>query len=82
MYFIYILQSLKDNGFYIGYSDNYHRRLIEHQNGEVDATKHRLPVKLIYLEGYSIQSRALDREKSLKDFGSAYHALLKRIGMQ
>lgn len=80
MYYVYILHSQQDDGYYIGYSARPMRRLSEHQGGEVDATKHRLPVELIYLEGYMEQSQALEREKSLKRFGSAYSSLIKRLG--
>lgn len=80
MYYVYLLRSLKDNGFYIGYTSDPKQRLIEHQNGNVDSTKNRRPVEMVYLEGYQEQSDALEREKSLKQFGSAYSGLLKRIG--
>lgn len=80
MYFIYILRSLKDNGFYIGYSEDPKRRLIDHVNGHVDSTKDRRPVEMIYLEGYQKQAVALEREKNLKQFGSSYTGLLKRLG--
>lgn len=74
------MASDRDYGVYIGYSADPHRRLIEHNNGDVDATRHRRPVRLIYLEGYIDQEQALAREKNLKKFGSSYAGLMKRIG--
>jgi hypothetical protein len=48
MYYVYILLSLKDNKFYIGFTSNLKRRLKEHNYGKNISTKSRLPLKLIY----------------------------------
>lgn len=83
MYFVYLLRSKKDNGFYIGFtSRDTQERLVEHQNGIVDSTKNRRPVELVYFEAYREESLARVRERNLKDFGSAYVALLKRLGFK
>ncbi|MBP9864418.1 GIY-YIG nuclease family protein [Patescibacteria group bacterium] len=83
MYFIYLLKSEKDAGFYIGFTTRSpQERLVEHQNGIVDSTKHRRPVELIYFEAYQEEGLARERERSLKNFGSAYVGLLKRIGQK
>src|SRR5262245_38043408 len=66
MYFVYVLQSQSDNGFYIGFSTNLRARLRQHQDGESFATSHRGPWKLIYYEGYLNQQDALGRERYLK----------------
>jgi hypothetical protein len=50
-YYVYVLRSEKDSNFYVGYSNDLRRRLKAHQNGRVESTKKRLPVKLIYWEG-------------------------------
>ena len=81
MYFVYILKSQKDLGFYIGFTTRTPKeRFVEHENGLVDSTKNRRPVELIYFEAYFDESLARQRERSLKDFGSAYVGLLKRLG--
>jgi putative endonuclease len=48
MFYVYLLHSIADNGFYIGYSTDLKRRLSEHKHGASIATRHRGPWKLIY----------------------------------
>jgi putative endonuclease len=80
MYYIYILKSEQDDGYYIGSSGDLKRRKAEHDRGLVNATCYRRPLTLIYYEAYSTKDRAQERERKLKDFGSAYKGLLKRLG--
>ena len=68
MYYTYVLQSLKDNNLYIGFTDNLDQRLSEHNNGRVTATKSRRPLKLVYYEACLNQEDAIKREKYLKTF--------------
>ncbi len=79
MFYVYILQSEKDNKLYIGYSSDLRRRYAEHQRGKVTSTKHRRPLTLIYYEAYKDQIDAQTREKKLKQFGSVYKVLMRRI---
>ena len=65
-YYVYILYSLKDSKFYIGFTNNLKRRLTEHASGKVDATKNRIPLKLIHYEYFVNQHDAEAREKFLK----------------
>ncbi|PIR43756.1 nuclease [candidate division WWE3 bacterium CG10_big_fil_rev_8_21_14_0_10_32_10] len=47
MYFVYILQSLKDGTYYIGYTGkNPEDRLTEHNKGKSRYTKGHIPYKL------------------------------------
>ena len=66
MYYTYILFSLKDNKLYIGYTNNLKRRFKQHSSGLVEATKHRLPLKLIHYEYFLSKDEAKQREKYLK----------------
>ncbi len=66
MFYIYILRSKLDNKFYTGYTSNLEKRLKEHESGNVQSTKSRLPVELIYYEAYQHKENALKREKFLK----------------
>jgi putative endonuclease len=66
MFYVYLLHSTKDNGFYIGYSTDLKRRLSEHTRGASFATKSRGPWKLIYYEAYTEREDAEGREKFLK----------------
>jgi putative endonuclease len=52
MFYVYVLRSESDSGFYIGFSTNLRARLRQHQGGESFATSHRGPWKLIYYEAY------------------------------
>lgn len=65
-YYVYILRSLKDNKNYAGYTKNLELRFEQHQKGEVDSTKHRRPLELIYFEACINQEDALKREKYFK----------------
>src|SRR5438067_10914959 len=66
MFYVYLLHSTKDNGFYIGFSTDLKRRLSEHRLGASFATKSRGPWKLIYYEAYTEREDAEDRERFLK----------------
>jgi len=80
MYYIYILKDVKDK-LYIGYSSNLKRRIQEHNAQKVYTTKRMENPKLIYYEAYVSESLAKIREKKLKQFGSSYKGLKKRIGI-
>ena len=68
MYYTYVLQSEKDNRFYVGFTKNLKLRFEEHNNGRVDSTKNRKPLKLIYYEACLTQEDATKREKYLKTY--------------
>ena len=73
MYYIYVLQSEKDNNFYVGYTANLKERLKLHNDGKIKSTKGRRPFKLIYYEACLEQKDALKREKYLKsNYGKRY----------
>ena len=63
MFYTYILISEKDDKFYVGYTDNLKRRIKQHNNGDVESTKYRRPLKLIYYEVCLNQKDAIHREK-------------------
>jgi putative endonuclease len=66
MFYVYVLYSEQDQKLYVGYTENLKRRMVQHHEGQVPATKGRRPIKLIYFEGCLNQSDALKREKYLK----------------
>jgi putative endonuclease len=68
MYYTYILLSDVDNNFYVGYTKDLKLRFDQHNNGYVDSTKNRRPLKLIYYEACCSQKDALQREKYLKTY--------------
>jgi len=65
-YYTYVLLSLKDNKFYIGSTSDLKKRFIAHCKGMVNATKNRLPVKLIFYEAYLNKYDAIRREDYFK----------------
>lgn len=65
-YYVYVLYSEKDGKKYTGYTKNLKSRFEQHQNGEVESTMNRRPLKLIYFEGCLNQQDATHREKYLK----------------
>ncbi len=78
MYYVYILQSKKDNKLYIGYSENLKKRFEVHQKGKVKSTKNRLPLVLIYYEAYITKLDAKKREVFLKS-GSGHRFIKKQL---
>jgi len=46
MYYVYVLQSEKDNKFYTGYTKNLKLRFEEHNKGLVDSTKKQVATKI------------------------------------
>ncbi|MBI2439349.1 MAG: GIY-YIG nuclease family protein [Candidatus Moranbacteria bacterium] len=73
MYYVYVLQSLKDKKLYIGYTNNLKRRVTEHNAGRVEVTQKRCPLRLLYYEACIQKEDALKRELQLKTgFGREY----------
>jgi putative endonuclease len=80
MYYLYILQSLKDDGYYIGITDSIKKRLKEHNAGKTKSLKHRTPFILKYKENYEAKTEARKREIELKRNYYKRKELLNKIG--
>jgi putative endonuclease len=65
-YFVYILQSEKDESFYIGYTSDLQRRLDEHNSGKTRYSSKKCPWKIVYYEDFENKTEAIKREKFLK----------------
>lgn len=65
MYKVYILLC-SDNSFYVGHTNNLKSRYKQHCWGEVDATRSKRPLRLVYYENHNIKEDAIRREKQLK----------------
>lgn len=65
-YYVYILQSLKNNQFYIGFTSDLKKRIEKHNSNKNPSTKNLGPWKLIFYEAYLNKYDALRREKYLK----------------
>jgi putative endonuclease len=66
MFFTYIIQSKKDNSFYIGSTSNLNKRVNDHNDGFSPYTSKKMPWKLVYYEKYENKSDAIKRELFLK----------------
>ena len=71
MFFVYILQSISANRFYIGSTNNIIRRFHQHQNNQVKSTRNRGPWQMAYYEMYASRSEAVLRERQLKRMKSS-----------
>ncbi len=78
MFYVYVLKSLKDKRFYIGYSHDIKRRLEEHNQGLVHSTKNRRPLELVYYEAYQDELKARKQELFYKT-GQGRRVLRKRL---
>ena len=68
MPWVYILQSEKNNSYYIGSTIDINRRLLEHNSGKVTSTKRYLPFQLMLKQEYSSIEAAQKVERKLKSF--------------
>ena len=66
MYFVYVLQSLKDRNLYIGMTSDLENRIKRHNAGYEKVTKTRVPFKLIHSEQFDTREEARKREKYFK----------------
>jgi putative endonuclease len=65
-YYVYVLQSLRDKGFYIGSTRDLRARLRLHNAGAVRSTSPRRPFEVIFYEAYRSEYDAKRREIYLK----------------
>ena len=73
MFYTYVLKSIKDKKLYVGFSEDLKRRVKEHNQGLVSATRARRPLILIYYEACLNENKAIIREKYFKTgFGRRY----------
>ena len=80
MYYVYVLQSLKNKDwFYKGSTVDLQKRFLEHNNGESPSSSPYRPFRLVYYEAYLSESIARKREATLKKGGSTWIPLRKRI---
>lgn len=80
-HYVYLLASKKTSWIYIGCTSDLEKRLKEHEAGENFSTERMLPLELIYYEAYKSKDCAYNREKNLKNYGSALGKLKIRLGI-
>ena len=65
-YYVYVLRSLKDAKWYIGYTSDLRKRFVEHSKNIKGWTKGRGPFEVIYYEASLDEEDARSRELYLK----------------
>jgi putative endonuclease len=65
-YHVYVLRSLKNKSYYIGYASDVNKRLEQHNSGLVKSSKYKRPFEIIYKETYKSATEARKREALLK----------------
>lgn len=66
LFYVYILQSLKDFSFYVGQCDDLDRRMSKHFDGMSKYTAGKRPLRLVYFEVFADRSAAIKREGEIK----------------
>ncbi|MDP3934707.1 MAG: GIY-YIG nuclease family protein [Candidatus Giovannonibacteria bacterium] len=81
MFYVYILQSLKDGSYYVGQTKNLERRVLKHNSGASRFTKSRVPYKVVYSESLSDRTTAIKRERQIKSYkgGEAFKKLIEKV---
>jgi putative endonuclease len=65
-YYVYVLKSEIVDRNYVGFTQNLHRRLRQHNSGKNKSTKSYLPWKILFYEEFDDKEKALQRELFLK----------------
>ncbi len=76
-FYVYVLKSLKDGLFYVGFSENLIKRFADHNQGKNHSTQNRRPLELIFFEAFCNKFDALRRERYLKS--TKGRAVLKQM---
>ena len=66
MYILYILYSQKLDRYYVGYTNDFQRRISEHNRIKGKYTDLGIPWILVYSEEYNQKKAAMDRERFIK----------------
>jgi len=65
-YFVYFLQSLKNNDLYVGSTEDVEKRVLLHNAGKVKSTKAYRPWKLLGFEKCESRGEAVKQERFFK----------------
>jgi len=70
MYYVYILESLKNSRYYIGSTNNIQRRLEEHNAGKTKSLKYLRPLRIVFSRKCKDRISARRLEAKLKQYKS------------
>jgi len=65
-YHVYILQSISDGSYYIGYTKNLNKRFLQHNKAKTGYSARKIPWQLVYSESFDNKTAAILRERFLK----------------
>ena len=79
VFFDYVLQSQKDQKYYIGHTNNLERRIQDHNRGKSKSVKNRGPFQLVLKEVFAARVDAITRERQIKKYkgGDAFKKLIQ-----
>ena len=63
---MYIIQSHKDESYYVGSTQDLEARLERHNQGRSRYTKTGIPWKIVFTEKFDTRSQAVKRERQIK----------------
>jgi putative endonuclease len=66
MYYAYVIKSLKDGSFYKGHCSDLEKRLKQHNDGQTESIKSKVPFVIVYSEVFELREEAIFREKYFK----------------
>lgn len=66
MYYVYIIESQKYRGWYIGLTEDIQKQIVIHNMGRNADTRNKAPYELIYYEAYAHRQDASKRASFLK----------------
>ena len=80
MYAVYIIQSKKNNHYYIGLTGDLAKRISCHNSNKNRSTKNKGPWEIVYSESFVDKKLAWLRERQIKAYkgGEAFHKILKK----
>lgn len=78
MFYVYVLQSLTTEMYYVGFTSNLNRRIIEHNKGKNISTRNKGPYRVIYTEEFDDRLAAIKKERLIKSYkgGLAFKKLI------
>ena len=79
MYFVYLIQSLRNEKYYIGQTNNIDNRLNYHNSGYVKSTKNSTPWRLVGFEKYATRSEARYREYQIKNHSDQKKKFINKV---
>jgi predicted GIY-YIG superfamily endonuclease len=69
IYTVYIIRSELTSRYYVGHAENLEQRLLQHNTGVNNSTRHGIPWRLIKAESFESRGVAMKQELKIKKRG-------------